>query len=264
MDMIDSIQRAVDFIEDNICDDLDIKEIASQAYLSSYHFQRLFSVICGVSVGEYIRSRRLTLAGIEIGRSGAKIIDIALKYGYESPESFSRAFTRYHGISPMVARSQNEKLRLYSKISVKSILGGNQMTQKLLERGYTVKENAPVYYTKNMDRTAKWFEEVLGWYAGIDQRNEDGDGTYGCLMPLPVEILNMTHTSFNGFHMFFGEPSKQLAAFMRVDNIEKLYAFVKKNGWTQISEITEQHWGGRACDITTVDGGIIRFFQIDQ
>lgn len=138
------------------------------------------------------------------------------------------------------------------------------MTQKMLERGYTVKENAPVYYTKNMDRTAKWFEEVLGWYAGIDQRNEAGDGTYGCLMPLPVEILNMTYTSFNGFHMFLGEPSKHLEAFMRVDNIENLHAFVTKNGWTQISGITQQHWGGRACDVTTVDGGIIRFFQIDQ
>lgn len=113
MDMVEGIQRAVDFIEDNLCENLDIKEIAGQAYLSGYHFQRLFSVICGVSVGEYIRSRRLTLAGIEIERSGAKIIDIAFKYGYESPESFSRAFARFHSISPMAARSQNGKLRLY-------------------------------------------------------------------------------------------------------------------------------------------------------
>jgi len=264
MDVVDGIQRAIDFIEDNICDDLNVKEIASQAYLSSYHFQRIFSAVCGVSVGEYMRSRRLTLAGIEIGHSDTKIVDIALKYGYESPESFSRAFSRFHGISPMAARSQNEKLQLYPKLAVKTVLGGNQMTKKMLERGYMVKENAPVYYTENMDRTAKWFEEVLGWYAKIDQRNESGDGTYGCLMPLPVEILNMTYTSFNGFHMFLGEPSKHLAAFMRVDNIENLYTFVKKNGWTQISEITEEHWGGKACNVTTVDGETIAFFQIEQ
>lgn len=137
------------------------------------------------------------------------------------------------------------------------------MAQGLMERGYTVKENAPVYYTKNMDKTAKWFEDILGWHAGIDQRNENGDGTYGCLLPLPVEILNMALAQFNGFHMFFGEPVKQTVAFMRVDNIENLYAFVKKNGWTQISEITEQHWGGKECDVTTIDGGTIRFFQID-
>ena len=205
----------------------------------------------------------MTLAGIEIESSDTKIIDVALKYGYESPESFSRAFTRFHGVSPMTARSQKGSLRLFPRISVQSVLGGNQTMQRLKERGYTVKENGPVYYTRNMDKTAKWFEDVLGWHAGIDSRNENGEGTYGCLMPLPVEILNMTQAPFNGFHMFFGEPVKKTVAFMRVDNIENLCAFVKKNGWTQISEITEQYWGGRECDVTTIDGGIIRFFQID-
>lgn len=263
MNTINCIQKAIDFIEDNICDDLSTEVISSQAYMSNFHFQRLFSVVCGVSIGEYIRSRRLTLAGIEIELSNAKIIDIALKYGYESPESFSRAFTRFHGISPTTARSQKEKLRLYPKISVQSILGGNQTMQRLKERGYTVKENGPIYYTKNMDKTAKWFEDILGWYAGIDERNENGDGIYGCLLPLPVEMLNMTLMSFNRFHMFFGEPVKRTVAFMRVDNIENLYAFVKKNGWTQISEITVQPWGGKECDVTTIDGGTIRFFQLD-
>ena len=263
MDTINRIQRAIDFIEDNICNELSTEVISSQAYMSNFHFQRLFSVVCGVSIGEYIRNRRLTLAGIEIEHSDIKIIDVAFKYGYESPESFSRAFTRFHGISPMTARSQNEKLRFFSKISVQSILGGNQIMQGLKERGYTVKENGPIYYTKNMDKTAKWFEDILGWYAGIDDRNEKGEGTYGCLMPLPVEMINMTLVPFNGFHMFLGEPVKQTVAFMRVDNIENLYTFVKKNGWTQISEISKQHWGGKECDVTTIDGGTIRFFQID-
>lgn len=262
MDTINCIQKAVDFIEDNIYDELSTEAIASQAYMSDFHFQRMFSVVCGVSIGEYIRNRRLALAGMEIGHSDTKIIDIAYKYGYESPESFSRAFTRFHGISPMTARSQKEKLRSFPKISVKSILGGHQMTQKLQERGYTIKENGPIYYTNNMDRTAKWFEDVLGWYAGIDQRNENGDGIYGALLPLPEEILNMTLVPFNGLHMFFGEPVKKIVAFMRVDNIVNLYTYIKKNGWTQISEITEQHWGGKECDVTTIDGGTIRFFQI--
>lgn len=231
--------------------------------MSSFYFQHLFSILCGVSLGEYIRSRRLTLAGVEIARSDIKIIDVAFKYGYESPESFSRAFTRFHGLSPMTARSQKEKLHSFAKISVQSILGGNQMVQRLKERSYTVKENGPVYYTTNMDKTAKWFEDVLGWYAGIDQRNANGDGTYGCVLSLPGEIHNMTLAQFNGFHMFFGEPVKQTVAFIRVDNIDNLYSFVTKNGWTKISEITIQHWGGKECDVTTIDGGVIRFFQVD-
>lgn len=138
------------------------------------------------------------------------------------------------------------------------------MIQKLTERGYTVKENGPIYYTKNMDKTAKWFEDVLGWYAGIDQRNEDGEGIYGCLLPMPVEIFQMTLQTFNGMHMFYGEPAGQTVAFMRVDNIENLRAYVKKQGWTQIGEITNQDWGGRECDVTTIDGGVIRFFELDE
>lgn len=137
------------------------------------------------------------------------------------------------------------------------------MVQKLKERNYTVKENGPIYYTKNMDQTAKWFEDVLGWYTGIDQRDENGAGTYGCLMALPAELHSMTLTPFNGFHMFRGEPTTQVVAFMRVDNIENLHAFVTKNAWAHISAITPQHWGGRECDVTTIDGSILRFFQLD-
>lgn len=263
MDMVNSIQRAIDFVEDNICDDLKLETVASQAFLSSFHFQRLFSVVCGITLGEYIRNRRLSLAGIDVEITDSKIIDIALKYGYESPESFSRAFTRFHGVSPMTARSQKGHINSFAKISVQSILGGNAIMKRLKERGYAVKENGPVYYTKDMDRTAKWFEEVLGWYAGIDQRNDKGNGTYGCLLPFPGEISSMTLMTFNGFHMFYGEPSNQTVAFMRVDNIEKLYTYIKKNGWDEISEIETQPWGGKECDVITIDGGIMRFFQLD-
>lgn len=261
---MECMQRAIDFMEDNLCDKLSMEAIAGQAYMSSFHFQRLFSVVCGVSVSEYMRNRRLALAGGEIVRSDARIIDIALKYGYESPESFSRAFARFHGISPMAARSRRGGLRAFPHISVKSMIGGGQMMQNLKERGYTVKENGPIYYTRDMDRTAKWFEDVLGWYGAIDQRNEEGQGTYGCLLPMPVEIFSMTLQPFNGIHMFIGEPTGQTVAFMRVDNVENLHAFVKKSGWTQIGEIREQHWGGKECDVTTIDGGVIRFFELEE
>lgn len=261
--MLNSIQRAIDFIEDNIYNDLKLETIAEQVYLSPFHFQRLFSLVCGITIGEYIRNRRLTLAGIEVESTNTRIIDIALKYQYESPESFSRAFARFHGVSPMAARSQKGHIHSFAKISVESIFGGNTIMQKLKERGYAVKENGPVYYTKDMDKTAKWFEDVLGWYAGIDQRNDNGEGTYGCILPFPFEVSSMTLAPFSGFHMFLGEPSNKVVAFMRVDNIENLSACVKRNGWDKISEITIQPWGGKECSVTTVDGGIMRFFQLD-
>jgi AraC family transcriptional regulator len=263
MDTVSCIQKAIDFIEDNIFEELKSEVIASQAFMSSFQFQRIFTIVCGISVGEYIRNRRLTLAGVEVLTSDNKIIDIALNYGYESPESFSRAFTRFHGISPMMARSQRGNIISFAPISVQSMLGGKQDMQNLKQRGYIVKENGPVYYTKDMDKTAKWFIDILGWYANIDQRNDKGVGTYGCALPIPGELINMKLTTFNGIHMFYGESAKQTVAFMRVEGVEELYSFVKKNGWEQITEVKKQHWGGKECDITTIDGNVMRFFQLD-
>lgn len=263
MDTVRCIQKAIDFVEDNILDDLKSEVIASQAYMSTFQFQHVFSIVCGVSLGEYIRKRRLSMAGIELSSSKTKIIDIAYKYGYESPESFSRAFTRFHGVSPMMMRSQKENINIFTKISVQSILGGNQRMQDLKQRGYTVKENGPIYYTQDMDKTAKWFETVLGWYVNIDERSKEGIATYGCALPIPGELVNLKLTTFNGIHMFFGEPSTQVVAFMRVDDIEQLYLFVKKNGWGKITEIKTQPWGGKECDVTTIDNSIMRFFQLD-
>jgi len=100
MDTIQGIIRAVDYIEKNIISDLTSESIASQAYMSSFQFQKIFAILCGVTLGEYIRNRRLTLAADEIISTDAKIIDIAFKYGYETHEGFSRAFNRFHNISP--------------------------------------------------------------------------------------------------------------------------------------------------------------------
>lgn len=133
----------------------------------------------------------------------------------------------------------------------------------LKQRGYTVKENGPVYYTQDMDKTVKWFEDVLGWYGNIDDRNRNGAGTYGCVLPIPGELVNMKIATFNGIHMFYGEPTEQTVAFMRVDGVDELYNFVKKNGWTQITEVKTQPWGGKECDVTTIDKSVMRFFQID-
>lgn len=128
MDWVTGLQNAVNFIEEHITENLSIKEIAARAYCSEYHFQRTFSVLCGFTCGEYIRRRRLTLAGTELSIKKEKVIDVALKYGYESPDSFTKAFTRFHGITPSAARTGRADLRTFSRLILKiSLEGGNIM-----------------------------------------------------------------------------------------------------------------------------------------
>lgn len=86
MDWIKGFQRSIDYIEDNLTEDLSVEEIARQMNISPFYFQRIFAVISGFTVGEYIRGRRLSIAGSELASTDNKIIDIALKYGYDTPE----------------------------------------------------------------------------------------------------------------------------------------------------------------------------------
>lgn len=134
MDWIQGIQRAIDYMEENMTEEIDFDKVAQQAYASSFHFQRVFGIVCGFSLGDYIRMRRLSLAGEELSKGNARIIDIALKYGYDTPESFTRAFTRFHGITPSEAR-HGGPIKIFTPLSVKLIFtGGNKMDYRIEKR----------------------------------------------------------------------------------------------------------------------------------
>ena len=134
-DLRADIQNALDYMEANLTEALEVKDIARQAFLSPFYFQRIFGALCGIGVGEYIRSRRLTLAGDELVGSDAQIIDIAAKYGYDSPDSFNRAFQRFHGISPSGARKPGARLVSFAPVKVKQTLeGGTVMEYRIVEK----------------------------------------------------------------------------------------------------------------------------------
>ena len=116
MDWITGIQNAINYIEEHITENLDYEAIARESFSSSFHFQRVFSILCGYTLGEYIRNRRLSLAGTELAEGGAKVIDVAAKYGYESPDSFCKAFQKFHGITPSQARSGGAVLKSFSRL----------------------------------------------------------------------------------------------------------------------------------------------------
>ena len=124
----------INYIEDHLTEDLDYEDIARESFSSSFHFQRVFSILCGYTLGEYIRYRRLSLAGAELADGRIKVIDAALKYGYDTPESFAKAFQRFHGVTPSQARS-GARLKAFSRLNIKvSLEGGSVMNYRIEEK----------------------------------------------------------------------------------------------------------------------------------
>ena len=124
-------------MEEHIYEDINYTDVAKSVHMSSYNFHRTFSFIAGMTANEYIRNRRLTLAAQELQTTDISVIDVAYKYGYESPESFSKAFSRFHGSTPKQAKQKGTKLRLFNPLVIKIILeGGSIMDYRMEYRGY--------------------------------------------------------------------------------------------------------------------------------
>lgn len=138
MDWITGISKAIDYIEEHITEPTDYARAAKEACSSPFNFQRVFALLCGYTLGDYVRMRRLTLAGEELLLTDDKVIDVALKYGYDSPESFSRAFTRFHGVSPSTVRT-GAAIRSFSRICVKLILTGGSIMEYRIEKKQAAK-----------------------------------------------------------------------------------------------------------------------------
>lgn len=143
MDWINIVQKALNYIEDHLLEDLYAETIAQHVFTSSAYFQRSFSIITGFTVGDYIRYRRLSLAGEDLSVNRMKVIDAALKYGYETPESFTKAFTRFHGLPPSALHKSACKLNYFAPLNIQiNIKGGFIMSRKLIpnvEKLYEIK-----------------------------------------------------------------------------------------------------------------------------
>ena len=135
MDWVESIHRAIRYMEDHLREELTIRDIAQQAALSPFYFQKGFAMLCGMTVGDYIRQRRLSVAGLEILTTDRKIIDIALEAGYDSPDSFTRAFARFHGVTPTALRKSGGAVRSFAPLKIKVTLeGGQDMDCKIMKK----------------------------------------------------------------------------------------------------------------------------------
>ncbi len=135
MNWVKIIEDAVEYIEGNITGDLTVSRIAKEVNTSAFYFQKGFSMLCGYTVGEYVRMRRLSIVGEELLSSDEKVIDLAIKYGYDSPDSFTKAFTRFHGITPTDVRRGGAVLKSFAPLHIKlSLEGGCVMEYRIEEK----------------------------------------------------------------------------------------------------------------------------------
>ncbi|MED3881815.1 AraC family transcriptional regulator [Priestia megaterium] len=162
MDLLKNMNRALHYIEENLTNDINFREVVKLALCSEYHFKRMFSFLAGITLSEYIRRRRLTLAAFELKDKNVKVIDIAIKYRYNSPDSFARAFQNLHGISPSEAKKDGCSLKAYPPMTFQlSIKGGDEMNYRIEEkeafRIVGIKEKVPIiFHGVNPKIAAMW------------------------------------------------------------------------------------------------------------
>lgn len=135
MSQLENLNAAMAYIEDHLDGTLDLEELARIAACSKYQLQRMFPYLTGLTLSEYVKRRSLTKAAQDIVATDAKVIDIAQRYGYDSPTAFTRAFKRIHGVAPSNVRYADTKLTLYPRlVFTLSVKGEEPMDYKIIEQ----------------------------------------------------------------------------------------------------------------------------------
>lgn len=135
MDWTKCMNDIMGYIDEHITEEIDMHEVAKIAGCSANHFQRIFTFTAGISLKDYIRRRRLSFAALELQESNIKIVDLAMKYGYDSPDSFTRAFQKIHGITPTLARTTEMKLKSCPKLTFHlDVMGETPLSYRIIKK----------------------------------------------------------------------------------------------------------------------------------
>ncbi len=216
MDWMKSLNMGIEYIENNLLLDININDISKAVNISNSHFQRAFSIMTGFTINEYIRNRRLTLAGEELLKTDIKIIDLSMKYNYETPESFTKAFTRFHNVSPSKARKGKTNLKSFNPLIIKIILEGGNVMDYRIEKDREIELILKLKTIENKEGkneiTEFWDEYfsnglddiVTGLYGVCGESFEDGSFKYGIgnlkseveIIPDGFEVLKLPATNW--------------------------------------------------------------------
>jgi AraC family transcriptional regulator len=256
MEWSERMNAAIGYIEENLAGEIDFTQAAEKACCSLFHFQRMFMIIIGFTPSEYARHRRLTLAARELTAANAKVIDLAVKYGYDSPDSFTRAFRNVHGITPQAAREPGVTLTAFPCISFNITLrGGIDMDYRIVEKpAFDVMGRGRKFTTKNMVQAIKipqFWQEFLA--SPEDQT---------------LDKLNVSRTGpiTGGMSLGVIMPYKKDACTEEVwDPI--IYAIcIEKSGKIEVGDFDEYHipaatWAVFDCTLPTIQDTTRRIFQ---
>lgn len=162
MNYINELQKAIDYIEDNLENNINFEIVAKEVGMSTFYFHRIFSSVIGISPTTYIRNRRLTVAAQEISKNSENILDIALKYGFESHEAFSRAFKNFHGVVPKMAKTDGNEFKNFSKANLDIEVNINNILGYRIESKDIIKVSAffRKFNIENKDEIPKYWKEL--------------------------------------------------------------------------------------------------------
>ncbi len=205
MEWIDKLNQAMEYLEENLDKPIDYEQLGRIACCSAYHFQRMFAYMAGVTLGEYVRRRRMSLAAVEL-QNGGKIVDVAGKFGYGSPTAFNRAFQSVHGCPPSAVKSEGTAVRSFPRISFKiTIKGAEEMQYRIEKRDAFQIVGTSVEIEKDLERN---FEVLPAKWAQASQ-----DGTLQKLLGLmdgqPMGVLGVTATDSEPWRYFIAVASTQ-------------------------------------------------------
>ena len=186
MDWVKMINRAIAYMEEHLTEEITLADVAKSVNLSAFHFQRAFSLLTGMSPAEYLRKRRLSQAGAELADGSTKVIDAALKYGYDTPESFTKAFTRYHGVSPMQVKN-GSPIQFMNRYTVRITIEGGCIMEYKIEKwdamdllvhardfhAETSEEEIPAFWDEYYGNEA--YRKIPGYLGVCAQQKTDGD-----------------------------------------------------------------------------------------
>lgn len=175
MEWMEAIREAVDYMEAHIMEEITVNDVAKHVSISPFYFHKGFSMLCGYTLMEYIRNRRLSLAAGELIASDISVIELSMKYGYDSPDSFAKAFSRFHGIAPSAVRREKAMVKTFAPLKLTiSLKGGYMLDYRITEKeSFTILGMSRVFPYENAKRDIPTFWEE--YYA-------EGNGKYACGM----------------------------------------------------------------------------------